>query len=211
MTSSIREDVAELLLQQEAVILRPQEPFRFASGILSPIYCDNRLLLSSVKGRRLVVEGLSDLISSSGAEQIAGIATAGIAWGAWVSESLERPFIYVRGSAKEHGKKNLIEGRVEKKPTALVEDLISTGGSVLNGARELTDVGVPLTGVFGLFSYGFSEAKEAFSKQGIPLQTLVTLDTLLEVAKRMKKVTGEQAQSVLAWREDPRGWEKKRS
>jgi orotate phosphoribosyltransferase len=203
-------EIAEILLKQEAVVLRPEDPFRFASGILSPIYCDNRLLLSDVRGRKRVVVGLAELIRSKGAEQVAGIATAGIAWGAWVASELDVPFVYVRSVAKDHGKKNLVEGKIEKRPTALVEDLISTGGSVLNGGRELQGAGIPLVGAFGLFSYEFSEAKRAFSEQAIPLFTLVNLDVLLETALRMRTVRQDEVDQVLQWRRDPRGWENRR-
>lgn len=202
--------VAELLLSREAVVLRPSDPFRFASGILSPIYCDNRLLLSDVEGRRLVIDGLASTVSSD-VKQIAGVATAGIAWGGWVAEKLSLPFVYLRSSAKGHGKKNLVEGKLEKVQTALIEDLVSTGGSVLRAAKELSESGVPLKGVYGIFSYGFSEAKEAFSTQNLPLETLVMLDELLDVAQEMGKVSAEEAKSVLAWRSDPRAWDEKRS
>lgn len=208
MTRSPAEEVAQLLLEKGAVSLRPNDPFRFASGILSPIYCDNRLLLSEVRGRRRIVEGLSFLATSFGAQQIAGIATAGIAWGAWVSEELQKPFVYVRSTAKEHGKKNRIEGKLDPRlSAALIEDLISTGGSVLSAAVELREAGVPVTGVCAIFSYEFAEAREAFESQKLPLRTLVNLDVFLETAVRMGKITEGDAERVKAWRKNPRGWD----
>lgn len=200
--------IAELLLREEAVVLRPSKPFRFASGILSPIYCDNRLLLSNVSGRRLIVTALSEMIVGSKADQIAGVATAGIAWGAWVADQLQIPFAYVRGVPKDHGKQNRIEGKIQKgSSTALVEDLVSTGGSLLNAAMAMKEEGVALTGAFAIFSYEFAEAREALEREQISLQTLVNLDTLLATAERLSQIGPKEIESILSWRENPRAWE----
>ncbi len=203
-----QEKIAELLLSTGAVELRPKEPFRFASGILSPIYCDNRLLLSETEGRGWIVDSLCEFVDKAKAEQVAGVATAGIAWGAWIAERLKLPFIYIRSSAKEHGKKNQIEGRVKKgAQIAVIEDLISTGGSVLNAVDEVSKAGAFVVGVFAIFSYHFKESREAFQKRKIPVHTLVNIDTLLEVAKIEKKIGQAEVDLIRLWQSDPRNWD----
>ncbi|MFH1262348.1 MAG: orotate phosphoribosyltransferase [Pseudomonadota bacterium] len=172
---------------------------------MSPIYCDNRLLLSDVEGRGEIVRGLTELFQAEGVQQVAGVATAGIAWGGWVADRLNLPFLYVRNAPKDHGKKNLIEGKVDPTlRTGIVEDLVSTGGSVLTAARELKKLKVPLVGAFAIFSYGFDEATKGFSDLGVSIHALVGLDDLLAEAEEQGRITTAQARKVCEWRANPR-------
>src|SRR5262245_32524521 len=141
-------EIAELLLTEGAVQVRPSNPFTFASGISSPIYCDNRLLLTHPVNRKVINDAFLNASDAFRFDVIAGVATAGIAWGGWLAEKLKSNFVYVRGAAKEHGKKNQIEGKLKQNAKVLmVEDLISTGGSVLNAADAITAAGSKVAGI----------------------------------------------------------------
>lgn len=194
--------VASKLLQINAIKLSPQNPFTWASGIQSPIYCDNRVLLSYPEIRSFVKQAL---ISESGhfsdINLIAGVATAGIAHGALLADALQLPFIYVRGKAKEHGRQNLIEGHVPEGSKALViEDLISTGGSSLQAVQALRDAGITVAGVLALFSYGFKRAKLAFEAADCPLRTLSDYDVLIEEALRSSYINESDFRLLQSWR-----------
>jgi orotate phosphoribosyltransferase len=200
--------VARHLLEIEAVKLNPDNPFTWASGIASPIYCDNRTALSYPKVRTFIKEALAEASVSFGDfDVVAGVATAGIAHGALLADKLEKPFIYVRSSAKEHGRKNLIEGEVKAGSRVLViEDLISTGGSCIKVIDALHDAGCEVVGVLAIFQYGFEKAKTAFETIGIPLKTLCSYDVLLEEAIKTGYVQAYQLKTLQQWRENPEGW-----
>jgi orotate phosphoribosyltransferase len=200
--------VARHLLEIEAVKLSPQNPFTWASGIASPIYCDNRVALSHPNVRSFIKEALA--FASMEFEEfdvVAGVATAGIAHGALLADKLEKPFIYVRSSAKEHGRKNLIEGEVKAGAKVLVvEDLISTGGSCIKVVDALKDAGCEVVGVLAIFQYGFEKARETFEAMNIPLRTLCSYDILLNEAIKTGYVQANELQTLQQWRENPEKW-----
>jgi len=201
--------VASSLLEIGAIKLSYQKPFTWSSGWKSPIYCDNRLSLSYPDIRSSIKSFLSDAVKQnfSGAQTIAGVATAGIAQGALVAEALDLPFIYVRPKPKDHGMENLIEGKIDKgKHVVLVEDLISTGGSSLKAAEALRDAGFIVDGMVAIFTYGFDVAANSFEKANVPLVCLSDFEHLLPVALRMNYIQQADLEHVSAWRKDPSKW-----
>ncbi len=203
--------VAHDLLRIGAVALRPDDPFTWASGRLSPVYTDNRLTLSYPDVRGRIADGFAALARETDADAVSGTATAGIAHGALLADRLGLPFSYVRSSAKGHGKENRIEGRIEPGQRVLVvEDLVSTGGSVLSAADALRAAGAVPVGALAVFTYGFPEADAAFADAGLPLRTLTDFETLTRVAQETG-VLGDDAWDVLqAWRDDPAAWSRHR-
>ena len=182
---SIEKTVAKNLLDIKAVSLQPNDPFTWASGIKSPIYCDNRLVLSFPEKRSVVVQGFVELIQKeySEAEVIVGTATAGIPWGAMVADKMEKPFGYVRSSNKTHGKGNKIEGKIEKgAKVVVVEDLISTGGSVKDVILSLREAGAEVLGVVAIFTYLLPASSELFDSIACSFKTLSNYDVLIDVA-----------------------------
>lgn len=201
-----KEKVAGMLLDIEAVFLRPHEPFTWASGIKSPIYCDNRLTLSSVEVRREIENGLADVIRQNypQCEIVVGTSTAGIAHAAYVSELLSLPMAYVRGSAKDHGRNNRIEGRVEKGQRAVViEDLISTAGSVIEVAEALREAGAEVLGIASIFTYGMSKGLERLAAAGLKNVSLSDYDALLTAAQEKGFIEARDVAPLLAFRADP--------
>jgi orotate phosphoribosyltransferase len=201
--------VAEKLLQINAIKLNPQQPFTWASGWKSPIYCDNRKVLSFPYVREFIKSEMSNIIFSDfpGAELLAGVATAGIAWGALSADQLKLPYIYVRPKPKEHGLGNQIEGYYEKGQKVLViEDLISTGKSSLQVVDVLRNAGLEVMGMVGIFTYGFAIAAEAFSAAGVPFKTLTNYQTLIKMAVEKGTVSPEQQAILLNWQQDPSNW-----
>jgi orotate phosphoribosyltransferase len=197
--------IAPVLLDANAVLLRPDEPFTFASGLRSPIYCDNRLLIGNIAARRAVTAGFAS--RCAGAEVIAGTATAGIPWAAWVAEELELPMAYVRAAAKGHGRGRQIEGAsIRERRVVLLEDTISTGESALAAAEVLRADGCELLGCAGIFTWGWKETSAAFAAANLPLSVLVTLAELLDAATAKHMLTPEQRMLVEAWAADPKGW-----
>jgi orotate phosphoribosyltransferase len=201
--------VAEKLLQINAIKLNPHQPFTWASGWKSPIYCDNRKVLSFPYVREFIKSEMSNLIFSDfpGADLLAGVATAGIAWGALSADQLKLPYIYVRPKPKEHGLGNQIEGFYEKGQKVLViEDLISTGKSSLQVVDVLRNAGLDVIGMVGIFTYGFTVAAEAFSAAGVPFKTLTNYQTLIKMAVEKGTVSPEQQGILLNWQQDPSNW-----
>jgi orotate phosphoribosyltransferase len=203
--------VARLLLQIKAIKLNPQNPFTWASGRRSPIYCDNRVVLSYPTVRTQLQEEM--VKAAAGLEPfdgVAGVATAGIAHGALLADRLGLPFIYIRGKAKGHGRQNQIEGELQAGVRYLViEDLISTGGSSLQAVEVLREAGGKVAGVMAIFTYGFPEAVAAFAEANCPLATLSNYPALLEEAVASGYITDDQQQFLTDWREDPRAWSKR--
>ncbi|MDP6642365.1 MAG: orotate phosphoribosyltransferase [Candidatus Nanoarchaeia archaeon] len=159
------ERVAEILLNTKAVTLRPSNPYEFVSGILSPIYCDNRLLMSHVKEREEVSHLFVELIQGHETDILAGTESAGIPWAAWVSNEIEKPIIYVRKKTKDHGKENLIEGLLtEGQKVAVIEDLISTGGSSMNAVNAVRQAGGNVDLCYAIFTYEFDKSKRLFTE-----------------------------------------------
>jgi orotate phosphoribosyltransferase len=202
--------IAEKLLEAGAVKLSPYEPFTWASGWKSPIYCDNRKALSFPFIRDFIKSELCNVIFEQfeEAEQIAGVATAGIAWGAMAADQLKLPFIYVRSKPKEHGLGNQIEGFPdESKKVIVVEDLISTGKSSLQAAEALRNKNIEVIGMVSIFNYGFDVAEEAFKNAGIPFESLTNYTALIELAKEKTIISEETEQLLLTWRTNPSTWQ----
>ncbi|KMM38737.1 orotate phosphoribosyltransferase [Guptibacillus hwajinpoensis] len=198
--------IAKALLDIEAVSLQPRKPYTWSSGLLSPIYCDNRLTLSYPRVRKEIAEGLVAIIRNHypEAEVIAGTATAGIPHAAWVSDHLDLPMVYVRGSAKGHGKGNVIEGKVSKgQKVVVIEDLISTGGSAIDAVKQLQSAGAEVLGVAAIFTYGMEKGREQFATEQIAWQTLTNFDELLTSAVETGMIEQREVQSLLNWRDNP--------
>ena len=202
---------AELLLQIKAIKLDAQEPFTWASGWKSPIYCDNRIVLSYPPIRNHIREQFARQIEElyGKPDVIAAVATGAIGIGMLVAEILSLPFIYVRPEAKSHGRKNQIEGNLSEGQTVVViEDLISTGNSSLNAVRALNEAKANVKGMLAIFTYGFKTADENFAKAGIELHTLSDYDFLLETAQKTNYINATEAGILREWRQDPANWKK---
>lgn len=204
-----REKIAELLLETEAVFLRPDEPFVWASGIKSPVYCDNRLTLTAPQARNIIEQAMADTVKAEypEAEILMGTSTAGIAHAAIAAHILGLPMGYVRGTAKDHGRGNRIEGRLlPGQKTVVIEDLISTGGSVLDTVEALRQEGAEVLGIVSIFTYQFEEAERRMSETGVKNISLCDLDALMQAAELKGYITAEQRKMVEAFRADPKDW-----
>jgi orotate phosphoribosyltransferase len=207
--AEMKRKTAGYLLQSKAIILEPAKPFTWASGWLSPIYCDNRITLSFPEIREHIKNAFRNIILEHFEESqvIAGVATGAIAQGALVADLMDLPFIYVRSSAKVHGRKNLIEGRMEPgQRVVVIEDLVSTGGSSLKAVDAIRDAGGKVTGMVAIFSYGFPVAEAAFKRTGIRLFTLTDYDTLISMALETGYIEQAQVGLLEQWRADPSAW-----
>ena len=201
--------VADKLLQVNAIKLSPEQPFTWASGWKSPIYCDNRKVLSFPYIRDFIKSEMCNVIFEKfpAADMLAGVATAGIAWGAMAADQLKLPYIYVRPKPKEHGLGNQIEGFYEKgKKVVVIEDLVSTGKSSLEVVDVLKKEGIEVIGMVSIFTYGFSVATDAFTNASLPYFSLTDYATLLESAVHKGMVKPEQETVLLKWRDDPANW-----
>jgi orotate phosphoribosyltransferase len=201
--------VAEKLLEIQAIKLNLETPFTWASGWKSPIYCDNRKTLSFPAIREFIKSEMCNQVFEEfpDAELLAGVATAGIAWGAMVADQLKLPFIYVRSKPKEHGMGNQIEGFYEKnKKVVVIEDLISTGKSSLAVVQALRQAGLQIAGLVSIFNYGFDEAANAFSAEKIKTRSLTDYSTLIGLAVEKGSVNAAQFETLVKWREDPANW-----
>jgi orotate phosphoribosyltransferase len=203
--STIAHEIAAALLRAGAVHLRPEEPFTFASGLRSPVYCDNRILLGNVVARRAVIAAFT--AHCEGANLLAGPATGGIAWAAWAAETLGLPMAYVRGAAKSHGRGQQIEGAgVKGQHVVLLEDTVSTGESVLAAAAALRAEGAELVRCVCIFTWGWQATAAAFADAALPLVSLTALPELLDVATEGGTLGAAQRALVEAWVRDPQGW-----
>ena len=203
----IEKEIAKSLLDVKAVFLRPNEPFTWASGIKSPIYCDNRLVLSFPEKRDLVKNGLVDLIKKAypEVEVIMGTATAGIPMAALTADVMGIPMGYVRSSNKTHGKENKIEGRVlPGQKVVVVEDLISTGGSCIGVVEALREAGAVVLGVAAIFSYQLQDAVNNFGSIDCTFVTLSNYDALIETALELDYIKAEDLEKLKAWKQDPK-------
>ncbi len=204
-----KQTIAEHLLNIKAVSLKPNDPFTWSSGLKSPIYCDNRLTLSYPAVRKEIAQGLAELIQTKfpQAKVVAGTATAGIPHAAWVSEILNLPMVYVRSSAKGHGKGNQIEGIVkEGDKVVVVEDLISTGGSSITCVQALRDAGCHVEGVVSIFTYELEKATAAFKEADIPYFSLTDFTTLTDAAKEKQSISEDELESLRKWKANPAEW-----
>ena len=201
---SQQHEIAHALLSIGAVELRPNNPFTWASGIKSPIYCDNRLTMSSPVVRKQIAAALARSIEDAfpETEVVAGTATAGIPHAAWVSDVLNLPMVYVRSKAKEHGRGNQIEGKLSKgQKVVVIEDLISTGGSSIEAVKALREQGCEVLGVVCIFTYHLKRADNMFEEQGIPYVSLTNFDALIEVATLEKKISDQDKPQLNEWHE----------
>ena len=192
------------------MVLKPSTPFTWASGWKSPIYCDNRLVLSYPEIRNYVADAFVTHIKESypDVESISGVATGGIAQGALVAERLGLPMTYVRSGKKSHGRQNQVEGVVKPgEKTVVIEDLISTGGSSLTAVEALKEKGANVMGLLAIFTYGFQASVDAFSQAGVPMATLSNYSLLIEEALANNYVTQEQLGTLEKWRESPGEWQ----
>ena len=202
--------VAEKLLQVQAVKLNAEQPFTWASGWKSPIYCDNRKILSFPFIRDFIKSEMCNVIFEKFGEatMLAGVATAGIAWGAMAADQLKLPYIYVRPKPKEHGLGNQIEGYYEAAQKVLIiEDLISTGKSSLQVVEVLQKANIEVVGIVSIFTYGFSVADKAFADAGITCVSLTNYATLISLAVEKKIVSADLETLLMNWRNDPAAWQ----
>ena len=202
---------AELLLQIKAIKLSPSDSFIWASGWKSPIYCDNRVTLSFPDVRVFLKEEIAKIVEAQYGKPdvIAGVATGAIAVGVLVAEELDVPFVYVRPEPKSHGRKNQIEGALEKNQRVVViEDLISTGKSSLNAVKAINESGSVVKGMVAIFSYGFDIASENFAQNGVELTTLSNYTYLLEQASDSQYISEKELETLSEWRRDPKNWKK---
>lgn len=200
---------AQLLLECEAVSLSPNEPYQWASGIKSPIYCDNRITMSYPAIRKEIAQGLATIIKTHypTVDVIAGTATAGIPHAAWVADLLDLPMIYIRGKAKGHGKQNQIEGRLAPGAKVVcIEDLISTGGSVIEAAQAVAQAGGEVLGCAAIFNYELPAGKANFEAAGYELQTLSNYTALMEEAAKQGIIEEADKAVLTEWRQDPHSW-----
>jgi len=207
--SPFSKEIALDLLNINAVILRPNDPFTWASGWNSPIYCDNRLTMRYPGIRKKIAKTFVQFIDSnySDIEVITGTATAGIPHAAWVSENINKPMSYVRAKAKAYGLGNQIEGGIQKgESTIIIEDLISTGGSAISVVEALKFIGADVRAVLSIFTYGFDKAVQRFKDADIPMFTLTDYPTLIEVANSNGYVDEEDLKTLAEWRKRPETW-----
>ncbi|MBE3570715.1 MAG: orotate phosphoribosyltransferase [Bacillales bacterium] len=201
--------MAEQLLNIEAIYLQPTDPFTWSSGIKSPIYCDNRLILSYPALRKEIAKGLVSLIKEhfSEVQCIAGTATAGIPHAAWVSDLLDLPMCYVRSKAKSHGKGKQIEGKVQPGvKTVVVEDLISTGGSAIEAANALREAGCEVLGIVSIFTYELEKGKRMLEEANLKAYSLSNYSALMEVALEKGAIHSTDLETLRQWRENPEHW-----
>ena len=208
---TIAKEVAKSLLDIKAVSLSPQDPFTWASGIRSPIYCDNRVTMSYPAVRKQIAQGLADLIKEKypDAEVIAGTATAGIPHAAWIADILDLPMVYIRSKAKDHGTGRKIEGKIsEGQKIVVVEDLISTGGSVIEASKAAELEGANVLGSVAIFTYELAKGTKNFADAGLAIDTLSNYSTLLEVAHETSYITEAEMDLLKDWSKDPENWYK---
>ena len=207
--NNYKSQTAELLLKLKAIKLNPSDPFVWTSGWKSPIYCDNRILLSDPKSRNIIANYFSEIIKKKydDVEVIAGVATGAIGIGILVAQKLNLPFIYVRPEAKKHGRKNQIEGKIsENQKIVVIEDLISTGKSSLNAVKVLRESNLEVLGMVAIFTYGFNKSIENFEKNKIDLDTLSDYNGLIKKATEIKYVKEKDSETLKRWNEDPENW-----
>lgn len=207
----MKKQIAGRLLDIQAVSLKPNNPFTWSSGLRSPIYCDNRLTLSYPAIRKEIAQGLKELILNQfpETEMVAGTATAGIPHAAWVSDLLSLPMCYVRSKAKGHGKGNKIEGAVlPGQKVVVVEDLISTGGSVISAVEALREAGCEVLGAVAIFTYELGKGKDLLREAGVDVYSLTDFTTLSELAREREEISDSDLEKLAEWRKDPAEWGK---
>ena len=201
--------ISEILLSLNAVMLRTKPPFRWASGILSPIYTDNRILMSHPREREFIVNSFIKLIRKNKIkfDGFAGTATAGIPWAAWLSQKLKKPMVYVRSETKDHGKENLVEGKIEEnKSYIVVEDLVSTGSSSTNTINAVREKGGIVECCIAIFTYELEKSKQNFEGANVKLLALTDFTSFAKTALKKKYISKEQLAHIMDWKKHPEGW-----
>jgi orotate phosphoribosyltransferase len=210
ITTTDQKTVAEKLLQAQAISLSPQQPFTWSSGWKSPIYCDNRKVLGFPYIRDFIKSEMCNVIFAQFPEAalLAGVATAGIPWGAMAADQLKLPYVYVRSKPKDHGLGQQIEGYYQPgQPTVVIEDLISTGKSSLQVVEVLRQEGLEVVGLVSIFDYGFHTARNAFEKAGVPYVSLSNYATLIGLSREKGLISPQQESVLLTWSADPANWQ----
>ena len=205
----MQDKIAEILLKADAVMLRTKPPFRWASGILSPIYTDNRILMSYPRQREIIVNSFIRLIKKNKIkfDGFAATATAGIPWAAWLSQKLKKPMVYVRSESKDHGRENLVEGKIEEGKTYIVvEDLISTGSSSMNTMNAVRGKGGIAEYCIAIFTYELEKSKISFENANVKLFTLTDFTSFVKAALKNKYISKEQLNHIMDWKKHPEGW-----
>ena len=204
-----KREIAELLLDCKVVLFNSKNPFRFVSGILSPVYCDNRLLISNVNGRNKIVDGFIDLIKESNKDVdiIAGVATSAIPFASWIASKLEKPLIYVRKTGKEYGRGRSIEGILTNNANIVViEDLVTTANSLISVVEIIRNESGCVNDCFSIMNYEMEESKQNLLAKKINLKSLSNFSTLVDVAIKKGYLNEEERETVLSWKIDPRNW-----
>lgn len=214
MDKNVAEKVASILLDIHAVSLNINKPYKYASGIISPIYTDCRLLISYPKERKEIINLFAKKVNAMDRKPdvIAGTATAGIPHAAWLADVLDKPMIYIRGSAKDHGKNNQIEGQIKPGQVALIiEDLISTGGSSCNSATAVREAGGQVSEILAIMTYNMQQAHDNFVRNNLSVSALTNLSTIVEVATKNGYLKSGDQQIILDWAKNSAEWGKNRS
>ena len=202
------EDIARVLLQAKAVMLNPKEPYTFASGIKSPIYCDNRKLLSHPRERGIISNAYAFAASHCTFDVVGGVATAGIAWASLLARFYDKPMIYIREKPKDHGRKNRIEGELQEGQLVLiVEDLVSTGMSSVSAVRAVREAGGRVTDCVAIFTYEMASAQQAFQDAQCSLHPLCSFSTLVREAAQSGYISEKEMATVMAWNKSPETWQ----
>ena len=205
-----KKEIAKILLEAKAVTLSPKEPYTFVSGIKSPIYCDNRLLISFPEKRKEIINTYLEKLKELDFDIIAGTSTAGIPWASWIADKLNKPMIYIRGAKKDHGKENLIEGKLERgQKVVVIEDLVSTGGSSFSAVQAVRDTGAEVTHCVTLFTYEMEKANKKFEEGNCKLIELSNFSALAETAVESGFIDADQKDVVLEWNKNPSEWGKR--
>ncbi len=209
---SVSEKVAKILLELNAISLNPKKPFKYASGMLSPVYTDCRVLMAYPDKRREIRDLYIEAIKKSGVkfDVVAGTATAGIPHAAWIADKLNLPMVYVRGKAKDHGKENLMEGIIKKgQKVIVIEDLVSTGESAINSVQAIREAGGQISHVFSIITYGMKKASDNFKDNNLELISLTTFADVVKAAQEMGYINKEEISVILDWINNPRDWGEK--
>ncbi len=200
-------EIAKILLSEKAVTLDIKEPYTYVSGIRSPIYCDNRVLTSSVSGRKVICKAFAKIIEDLNPDVIAGTASSAISWAAWVAAKLEKPMVYIRKKGKDYGKEKLIEGGdIEGKKVVVVEDLVSTGGSSMNAVDACRNAGAEVLAMAAIFTYEFEKAKKKFEEGNCKVFFLTNFSTLVNVAAENNFIEKDNLELVQEWNKAPAEW-----
>ena len=201
------QDIAKILLEKQAVTLNAAEPYTYASGIRSPIYCDNRRLTFFPDARKTIIQAFVERVQSFNADVIAGTASSAISWAAWVADRLDLPMVYIRKAAKGYGKQQLIEGGdISGKRVVVIEDLVSTGGSSLNAVQACRDAGAEVLAMTAIFTYEFDQARHQFEEAACEAAFLSNFSALTQVAADQSFIKTEQLSLIQEWNRDPQNW-----